>query len=89
MKLQLALRLLLVMILQLYHHPPPLPLPVTLAYSLDASPCIPAVGTVLLYFSRYWAVRLKIFSLYFVFVFYDYLCEKYYKSITVLYSRLS
>ena len=70
MKLQLALRLLLLMIVQLYHHPPPLPPPVTLlAYSLDASPCIPAVGTVLLYFSRYWAIRLKIVSLYFVFVF--------------------
>ena len=55
------------------------------AVSLDASPSIPAVGTVLLYFSRYWAVRLKIFSLYFVVFFYDYLCEKYYKSITVLY----
>ena len=80
MKLQLALHLLLLMILQLYH--PPITL---LAYSLDASPSIPAVGTVLLYFSRYWAVRLKIFSLYFVVFFYDYLCEKYYKSITVLY----
>ena len=86
MKLQLALHLLLLMILQLYHRPPPLPPPITLlAYSLDASPSIPAVGTVLLYFSRYWAVRLKIFSLYFVVFFYDYLCEKYYKSITVLY----
>ena len=86
-KLQLALHLLLLMIFQLYHLPPPLPPPVgnssclfTRCQTLDASSC-----TVLLYFSRYCAVRLKMFSLFLCLFFMYYLCEKYYKSITVQY----
>ena len=40
---------------------------------------------VLLYFSRYYTLRLKMFSLFFVFVFMYYLCENYYKPIIVQY----
>ena len=47
---------------------------------LNASCC-----TILLYLSRYCTVRLKMFSLLFVFLFIYYLWEKYYKPITVLY----
>ena len=89
-KLQLALRLLLLTILQLYHLPPPLPPPVsnssclfTRCQPLDATCC-----TVPLYFSRSCTVRLKMLSSFFVFVFLCimyYLCEKYYKPITVDY----
>ena len=64
MKLQLALCLLLLTILQLSHRSPLLPPPVThLACSLDASPCA-SCCTVLLYFSRYCTVRLKMLSLF-------------------------
>ena len=70
-KLQPALRLLLLTILQLYHLPPPLPPPASNSsclfrrcQPLYASPC-----TVLLYFSRYSTIRLKVLSLFFVFVF--------------------
>ena len=65
--------------LQLYHLPPPLLPPVTEASCLftrcqppHASSC-PAS----LYFSRYSAVRSKVFSVFFVLVFMHHLCEKY------------
>ena len=81
MKLTLALHLLLLMTLQLYHLPPLLAPPIPLlACSLTVSPCLPAV--VLLYFSRYWTVRFKMFHFLFS---KHYLCEKYYKPIIVQY----
>ena len=52
------------------------------ACSFNASPCMPAV---VLYFSRYCTVRLKMFYLGGLFTFMYYLCEKYYKLITVQY----
>ena len=69
-KLQLALRLLLLTILQLYHLPPLLPPPVSNSSCLftRCQPLYTSCCTVLLYFSRYWTVRLKMFSLFFVFV---------------------
>ena len=75
-------------ILQLYHLQPPLPPLVsnpsclfTLCQPLYASCC-----TVLLYFSRYCTVRLKMFSLFLCLLgFMYYLYEKYYKPITVQY----
>ena len=78
-KLQLALHLLLLMIFQLYHLPPPAS-PVSnsftlLAWSLDSSPCMPAV-VLCLYFSRYCTVRLKMFSFCVYLFFMYYLCEK-------------
>ena len=52
-----------------------------LACPLDASPCVPAA---VLYFTRYCTVRLKLF--YFLcLIFVYYLCEEYYKPITVQY----
>ena len=83
--LQLALHLPLSMILQLYHLPPPHHPPViTLrACSFDASPCMPAI--VRYYCTFQDTIRLKMFSLFFVFVFMYYLCEKYYNPITVQY----
>ena len=86
-KLQLTLRLLLLTIPQLYHLPPPLPLPVSNSSCLftRCQPLYASCCAVLLYFTRYCTVRLKIFSLFFVFVFMYYLCEKYYKPITVWY----
>ena len=87
-KLQLGFHLLLLTIVQLYHLPLPLPPPVsnsscpfTWCQHLYASCC-----TVLLYFSRYYTVRLKMFSLFFVCLFFMYyLCEKYYKPIRIQY----
>ena len=71
-KLQLALRLLLPTILQLYHLPPPLPPPVSSSSYLftRCQPLCASCCTALLYFSRDYTVRLKMFSLFFVFVFY-------------------
>ena len=47
-------------------------------------PCVPAA--VLQYCTFQGAVRkIKVFSLFFVFVFMYYLCEKYYKPVTVQY----
>ena len=57
--------------------PPPITL---LACSLTVSPCMPAA--VLLYFSRYWTIRFKMFHFLFLM---HYLCEKYYKPIIVQY----
>ena len=54
-----------------------------LASSLDANPCMPAV--VLLYFSEYCNVRLKMFSLFFVLFFMCYMYEKCYKPVIVQY----
>ena len=45
-------------------------------------PLCASCWTILLYFSRYCTVRLKMFPLFFVLFIY-YLCEKYYKPITV------
>ena len=83
MKLQLSFSLLLLMIHQIYRPPPPVhqisPLP---ACSLDASPSLPAVVLyVLLYFSSYCTIRLKMLS--FLFLFMYHWCDKYYKPITV------
>ena len=47
---------------------------------------MPAVGAVLLYFSKYCTVRFKIGSLFLYLLFIYYLCEKYYKHIIVQYS---
>ena len=71
-KLQLALCLLLLVILQLYHLPPPLPPPVSNSSCLftEGQPLYASCCTILLYFSRYYTVRLKMFSSFFVFVFY-------------------
>ena len=79
-KLQLALRLLLLTILQLYHLPPPLLPPVSNSSCLftRCQPLYASCCTVLLYFP-------KMFSLFFVCFFMYYLCEKYYKPITVRY----
>ena len=87
-ELQLTLRPLWLTIPQLYRLPPPLPPPgsdspclFTRCQPLDASCC-----TGLLYFPRYCTVRLKMFPLFFAFCFFMYyLCEKYYKPITVRY----
>ena len=72
---------------QFYFIPPHLPPPLsnssrlfTRCQLLRASCC-----TVLLYTSRYCTVRLKMFSLFFMFVFMYYLCEKYHKPIMVQY----
>ena len=84
-RLQLILCLLLLTVLQLCHLPPPLPPPsVTLvACSLDASHLHASCCTMLLCFSRYCTVRLKMFH--FCLFFMYYLCDKYYKPITVQY----
>ena len=65
--------------------PPPVPPPAVtlLACSLDAHPCIQLL---LLCFSKFCNVRVKIFSLFFVFIFVYYLCGKYSKPITILYN---
>ena len=84
--LQLVLHLLLLTILQLCHLPPPLPPPVSNSSCLftRCQPLCASCCTVLLYFSRYCIVRLKMF--YFLCLFFKYyLCEKYYKTITVQY----
>ena len=85
MKLQLAFHHLLLTILQLSHASPPfLHQSVTLhAFSLNASPYMPVV--VLPYFSRYCTIRFKMYPLFFVCFLMYYLCEKYYKPITVQY----
>ena len=77
-KLQLVLRLLLLTILQLYHLPPPFPPPVSNSSFLftRCQPLYASCCTVLLYFSRYCIVRLKMFSLFFVFVFLCIICVK-------------
>ena len=84
LKLQLAFCLLLLAILQLYHLPPSLPFPVSNTSCLFTR-CLPLYAscfTVLLHFSRYCTVRLKIFPLCVVWFYMYYLCEKYYKPIT-------
>ena len=84
--LQLSLHLLLLMILQLYHLPHPLP-PLVSNSSYPFTQCQPlhtSCYTVLLYFSRYCTVRLKM-PIFCVCSFMYYLCEKYYKPITVQY----
>ena len=71
-KLQLTLHLLLLTILQLYLLPPPPPPPISKfsCYSLNASACMPAACcTVLLYFSRYFPVILKMLSFFVLFIF--------------------
>ena len=88
--LQLALCLLLLMVLQLCHLLPPLPplpppvsnasCPFTQCQSLHAGCC--TFWRYCTGFSTYCTVRLKLFSLFFVSVFYV-LCEKYYTPITV------
>ena len=82
MKRQLALRLLLLTILQLQRLPPP----VSNSSCLFArcQPLCASCCTVLLYLSRSCTIRLKMFSLFFMCVMY-YLCEEYYKPVTVQY----
>ena len=64
-KIQGYLCLLLLTILQLYHLPPPLSPPVSNSFCLfpQCQPLYASCCTVLLYFSRYCTVRLKMFSL--------------------------
>ena len=66
-KFQLVLHILLMMILQLYHLPPPFPLPVSNSSCLypRCQPLYVSCCTVLLYFSWYCTVGLKMFSLFF------------------------
>ena len=68
---EIAACLLLLSILQLYHLPPPLPPPVSNSSSLFTrwQPLYANCCTVLLYFSRYCTVRLKMFF-FVLFVFY-------------------
>ena len=84
--MQLALHLLLLTILQLYRLPPPLPTPVSNSACLftRCQPLYASCCTGLLYFSRYCTVRFKMFYFLCLFFMY-YLCEKYYKPITVQY----
>ena len=86
---QLFLRLLLPPVLRLYSLPPPCPpsSATLLASSFNASPCMPSCCTVLLYFSRHCTVRLQMFYLCLFFMYY--LCEQFYKPITVQYSIAS
>ena len=86
-KFQLALHLLLLMILQLHHLPPLLPPPDSNSSFLSTrcQPLYASSCTVLLYFSRYYPVRFKRFPYYVCLFFMYYLCEKYYKPITVQY----
>ena len=94
-KLQHALHLLLLMILQLYHLPPPIFPPVSNSSCLYTScqPLYASCCTVLLYFSRYYTIRLKnCFFLFFLCLcflmclfFMYYLYEKYFKSVTIQY----
>ena len=80
-KWHLALHLLLLTMFQLYHLPPPVSnfsCLFTRCQPLYAS-CYPAV----LYFSRYFTVKLKLLFLCFFLI--HYFCEKYYKPITVWY----
>ena len=82
-KLQLAFHLLMLGILRLYHLPPPLcSVSNSACLSTPCQPLYASCCTVLLYLSRFFTVRFKMFS-FFVFVFMHYLCEKYYKPITV------
>ena len=69
-KLQLALHLLLLTILQLYHLPPLLPPPVSNSSCLftQYQPLYVNFCTVLLCFSRYFTVRLKVFVFYVLFL---------------------
>ena len=78
-KLKLALHLLSLMILQLYHFLPSLPPPVSSPSCLftQCQPLYASGCTVLLYFSRYCAIRFKMFSLLFV----CFLCIIYVKNI--------
>ena len=86
-KLQLAIHLLLLIIFHLYPFSPLLP-PQVSNFSclfirwqtLYASCC-----TILLYFLSYCTIRFKIFSCFLCLFFMYYLCEKYYKLITVQY----
>ena len=79
--LQLAFCLLLLMILQLYHLSPSLPPPISNSSCMfNSSPCMP----VLVLFKVLYCRILNV--LFFVCLFSTYyLCEKYYKSITVQY----
>ena len=63
-------QLLWLMIFQLYHFPPPLPPPISNSSCLftRCPPLYSSCCTVLLCFSRYYTMGLKIFSLFFVFV---------------------
>ena len=77
MTLQLALRLPLLTILQLYHLPPPHPTPVSNSSCLftRCQPLYASSCTVLLYFSRYCTVRLKMFIFCVCLFFMYYLCK--------------
>ena len=86
-KLQLVLYFLLLRIFQLFRLPPRLP-PLVSSSSCLFTGCQALYGcyySVLPYFSRYCTVRFQMFSLFFVFVYFYVLLEKYYKPITVHY----
>ena len=67
---EIALCLLFLTTLQLYHLPPPLPPPVSNSSCLftRCQPLYASCCTVLLYFSKYCTVRVKIFSSFFGFL---------------------
>ena len=78
-KLQLALCLLLLTILRLYRLPRPLHSPVSNSSCLLCQPLHASYCTVLLYFSRY--CKIKIFLYFLCLLFMYYLCENCYKPI--------
>ena len=85
MKLQLALRLLLLVALQLYHLPPLFPLDSNSSCLFTRCHLLYASCCTVLYFSRYYTVRIKMFIFHVCFFLMCYLCEKYFKPSAVQY----
>ena len=74
------LHILLLLTSQLHHLPPP---PLLWAETLPPVHSVPAPVCQLLYFARHCTVKLKMFSLFLCLFFMYYLCENYYKPVTV------